>query len=125
MSGSSEKTNDYSSVLNAVVWIKQLGSYRTDLWAVRLFDQSVKPFSVDDLGIIIQEKQMLSLCLTRTKIVDGGEIKRLRVAKDAMFVRQRVKVMKGFRVNTGVVDDDDFVSRVTGFRFDARHTLLD
>ena len=68
---------------------------------------------------------MLSLRLVGTEIVYGRKIKRLWVSKDAMFVRQKVKVVNGFGVDTVVVDDNDFVRMVTGFLFDADHALLE
>jgi len=56
MPGATANTQSDSGMLNAVVWIEELGSDCTDLWALRLLNQSGQPLCVNNLGIVIQEK---------------------------------------------------------------------
>src|SRR5262245_49336723 len=110
-------------MLNTIVWIEELRSDGTNLGTMRLLHQRGKPLSINNLGVVIQEKQMLSLCLLRSEIVHGGEIKRLPVLKHSMLVRQSVKIANGFRVTTVVVDYYYFIGSVTGFFLYAGHTV--
>ena len=100
-------------MLDRVVGVEQPDSDDAHVLASTEAEHNLDPIRSNDLGVVVEKKQEVALCLLRPEVHELREVELVRPALDADYVRvalhERVVVLEGLRFGAVVLDDHDLV----------------
>ena len=106
--GRAVDAHDDPGVLDRIVRVIELGSDGADVRALAVGEQLAQEAGREDLDVVVEQQQVLAVCLARAEVVDGREVERPAVAQHAAARIARGKGrVKGFGVRVGRVVFED------------------
>ncbi len=107
-------------MLDRIVGIVKLGADAAGAWPHGKAHHLVEPFGRDDGDVVVDEPHHLAARVAYREIVDGGIVEGVGIRQHpghACLFDLR-KIAQHGRVVAAVVDDQDFVVRISGQRLD-------
>ena len=125
MVGHPAHAEDEAGVLDPSIGVVEPGAHRAHLRSLRLLQHGGEPVGLDDLGVVVEEDEVLAPGLGSAEVVEGGEVERSRVRIDPPLVGDAVEARERLRLGAVVVQHDDLVARVARLLLDAPEALLE
>ncbi|MNN68871.1 hypothetical protein D3C81_1846120 [compost metagenome] len=103
-------------MLDGAIPVQQQWTAYTNIWTQGIFDQTLQPIALDDLGIVIEEHQHLAMCLRGGQVVQSRPIE-WNIGIDNPEVttaRHVLQPRQGLWLGGTVVDHNDFIGRIVG-----------
>ena len=125
MSRDSSKSQHNSGVLNRIILIIQPCSHNSHIISHAVSQQFFQTIRINDLRVIVQQKQILAFCLLRAKIIDGGIVKRSIPVKHMrlrIFLFQFLIVFEGLLLRAVVFHNNILIILIGGLLLYGIHT---
>ena len=119
----STQTNDNARVLNRIVRVIELCSYRGHVRPLGVHQKLLHPLPCDDLHVVIQQKHIFSIRKGDAKIIDAGivEVSLILHNPNLRIMLQRLVIIKNLFRLAVILHDDNFVILIGGFIDDRFH----
>ena len=115
-----------SGVLDAAVTESEQCADGSDAVDAREGDEHLDPVRRDDLGVVVQEQEVLAVALDDTQVDLAREVERLAILDEAeVFTGDRLERSERVRIGRGVEHTDELVVLVRRTLDDAPHAVDD
>ncbi len=114
----SADSQNHPCMLNRVVVIIELRSYRSDLQPNRMLHHLRQPMIRDHLHIIVDKSDQFTSGMLHTEIVDRRIIEHFVILNDTnvlILPGQMVKIVQCFRVCRLIINNDDLIIFIDSF----------
>ena len=122
-----QETEADARVLDGIVRVEQLCAHAAHTVLLGIHDHLLHPAGRDDLGIVVEQQQVLAGGSPCAKVIQGAVIEAGALPCEHMqgvrvLLLQLLVATEGSRLLAVVLDDDDLKIRVGGLAVDGLHT---